>query len=733
MPETLKPVPLEQALLATRESMAVKRELAQLLTSEITGPESVITHEADLGTFKLDTAFTFRLGRVSGETVFHFEDINVTRGEGAPPFEATAKVLQSGENAITLVTTGGGAEFSVDARGVGRVIEHGVGRQDDDRPRKRVYIWRFRTVAQRQMVGWYDPPLLLRTESEVVISTLFGGHSDYRFLEALASGTETVHDYSRHYRRDEEGRYLTDERGECVPDEARGARAEIWIDYVADTGDGWNPTYGVAYHLAQRTLALRDPEGGGEHLTERGDLLIFGGDQVYPTASRKQYKQRLVEPYRTALRYSEPPSPEVFAIPGNHDWYDSLVSFTRLFCSRRWFNGWLSPQRRSYFALKLPQKWWLLGIDIQLSSDLDHAQVEFFERVARKMEEGDRIILCTAEPHWLRAKAFQKYGEEYNESNLAFLENNVLGKRVSVFLAGDQHYYMRHESKDGTQKIVSGGGGAFLNPTHSEGAGELRGGFKLKSSFPDEPTSRRLTWRNLLFPYLNPRFGFLPAAGYFLLSWSVMADIGGYGLGDIGAALGTTLRTALPQAGAVFWILFLLVGFVAFNHTKATAYRWTAGLLHGAGHILTAFLIGWGATYFTVSVLGLPFQSPTQLLISALLIFAGGWVAGSLLAGAFLLISLNVFGQLPDAAFSALRIEDWKNFLRIRIDREGRLTIYPVGIRRVPRDWKRRPEGAAGPELVPDDPRATGPELIEPPVVIRHQADPPLSPRGQSR
>jgi Calcineurin-like phosphoesterase len=721
MPESLKPVPLEKALLATRESMAVKRELAHLLTSRLTGPESVITHEADLGTFRLGTRFTFRLAGVSGETVLHFEDLNVTLAPGDPPFEAAARVPRSGENAITLVTSGGGAgaSFTVEAGGVGRVIEHEVGGGDGEAGR-RVYIWRFRAVAQKRMVGWYDPPLLLRTESEVIVSTLFGGHSDYRFLEALASGTETIHDYSRHYLRDADGRYLTDAQGEHVPDEARAARDEIWIDYVADTGDGWNPTYAVAYHLARPALDLNGA-GGETHRTRRGDLLVFGGDQVYPSASRKQYKQRLVEPFRTALRYSDQPSPEVFAIPGNHDWYDSLVNFTRLFCSRRWFNGWLSPQRRSYFALKLPHGWWLLGIDVQLTSDLDPAQIEFFAGVARRMGEGDRIILCTAEPHWLQTKVFEKYGEEYNESNLAFLENNVLGKRVSLFLAGDLHYYQRHESDDGTQKIVSGGGGAFLSPTHSADVAELRGGFRLKSNFPDERTSRRLTWRNLLFPYLNPRFGFLTAILYFLMSWEVMADIGRYGLGEIGPAFGATVRLALLHAGAVFWILFILGGFVAFTNSKSKLYRWAGGLLHGGAHLGAAFLIGWGATYLTVTTLGLEFQSPPQLLLAAALIFAGGWVAGSLLVGVFLLVSLNAFGCLQNSAFSSLRIEDWKNFLRIKIDRQGRLTVYPVGIRRVPRRWKRRAAGAEGPELVPDDPRATEPELIEPPVLLKHR------------
>ncbi|MGA9996349.1 MAG: metallophosphoesterase [Pyrinomonadaceae bacterium] len=720
----MKPVPLEKALLATRESMAVKRELAHLLTAQVTDQKSVITYETDLGTFKLGTEFTFHVDDVLGETVLHFEDLNITLKKGDPAVRITANVPNSGENAITLVTTCNEdkqwhVKFTVDARGVGRIIEHDGGDRVESEPSQRVFIWRFRTVAQLPMVGWYDPPLLLQTESEVIVSTLFGGHSDYRLLEALSADANPIHDFTGYYAEDIDGQYLTDEKGHYVKDEIRKPREEIWIDYVGDTGDGWNSTYGVAYYLVQPKLSV-SVAGGNLFQTERGNVLIFGGDQVYPTASRKQYKQRLVEPYRTALRYSEPPSPEVFAIPGNHDWYDSLVSFTRLFCSRRWFNGWRAAQRRSYFALKLPHKWWLLGLDVQLNSDIDHAQIEYFEGVAREMEEGDQIILCTAEPHWLQARAFERYGPEYNESNLAFLENNVLGKRVSLFLAGDFHYYRRHESNDGTQKIVAGGGGAFLSPTHAEDFGELRGGFKLKATFPDEATSRRLTWRNLFFLYYNPRFGFLTAILYFLTSWEVMADIGHYGLHDIGLAFGTTARLALIHAGSVFWILLMLAGFVAFTYTKSKLYQWIAGTLHGCVHLLAAFIIGWSATYFTVSVLGLSFQSPLQLLIAAIIIFTGGWVVGSLLVGVFLLVSLNVFGCLQNSAYSSLRIEDWKHFLRIKIESNGNLTIFPIGIHRVPRDWKRRPIGGTGPELVPDDPRATSPELIEPPIVLKH-------------
>ncbi len=635
MTEELKPVPIDKALLATRESMAVKRELAHLLTAQITDKENTITFEADLGTFFVGTKFNFSLGDVRNQTVLLFEDLKLTVQPGDPLLQATFQIPASGENAITVVTDCDGdsqwhLKLAVEARGVGRVIDQNGGGRDRDRPRKRVFIWRLRAVAQRRMVGWYDPPLLLRTESEVIVSTLFGGHSDYRLLEALASASNETYDYTGYYREDQNGKYLTDEKGQYIKAESKPTRDEIWIDYVADIGDGWNSTYGVAYYLALPRLKLKDPNEQTEYQTERGSVLVFGGDEVYPSANRKQYKQRTVEPYRTALRYSQAPHPDVFAIPGNHDWYDSLVSFSRLFCARRWFNGWRTPQQRSYFALKLPHGWWLLGIDVQLKSDLDHAQIAYFTEVAKQINDEDRVILCTAEPHWLQTKVFEKYGPGYSESNLAFLENNVLGKRVSVFLSGDLHYYRHHESADGTQKIVSGGGGAFLNATHAEDVDELKGGFKLKSSYPDETKSRRLAWRNLLFLYYNPRFGFLTGILYFLTSWAVMANIGHLGIHEIGQAFTTTVRTGLLQASAVFWILFILAGFVAFTYTKSKLYQWIAGLMHGFLHLIAVFLIGWGATYFTVTVLGLPFQSPLQLLLAAILIFVGGWVAGSL-------------------------------------------------------------------------------------------------------
>ena len=142
--------------------------------------------------------------------------------------------------------------------------------------------------------------------------------------------------------------------------------------------------------------------------------------------------------------------------------------------------------------------------------------------------------------------------------------------------------------------------------------------------------------------------------------------------------------------------------------------------MHAALQIAATFFVGWGASYFAMTTLGLPYLIPEQLLLTGSLIFVGGWLAGSLLLGLYLLISLNVFGRHLYEAFSSLRIEDWKHFLRLHIDEAGRLTIFPIGIRRVPREWKESPQDI-GPRFESDDPRATPPELIEAPVILRHR------------
>jgi hypothetical protein len=74
-----------------------------------------------------------------------------------------------------------------------------------------------------------------------------------------------------------------------------------------------------------------------------------------------------------------------------------------------------------------------------------------------------------------------------------------------------------------------------------------------------------------------------------------------------------------------------------------------------------------------------------------------------------------------DEASSSLSCEDFKNFLRIHVSREG-ITIYPIGIKSVIKNWKQEGSGeklqftsqpSAG--KIPDH------SLIHPPIFIKNR------------
>jgi hypothetical protein len=609
----------------------------------------------------------------------------------------------------------------------------------------------------------------------VAISTIFGRHSDRRLVEAMASGEvkEKFYDYTCYY--------IDDGQDHCEPDKTQ-PRDSIWIDYVSDVGDGWNSTYAIACQLAKTGLTFAYKDLAGKECqaeTHRGDVLIFGGDEAYPTASRKEYNERLLGPYETALRYTGDPHPHVFAIPGNHDWYDSLVSFTRLFTSRRWFAGWRTRQSRSYFALKLPHNWWLLGTDVQLGSDIDRPQVAYFQSLGKEMQEETEktgkpasVILCHAEPHWIRAAQYAGMDPNYSESNLRLLEKR-LGKDVAVFIAGDLHHYRRHEALDqSTQKITAGGGGAFLHPTHvgilgkkldsivERGLDEQSAGarsdekrrdqkqieprrdriFALKACFPPEAVSRKICWRNLIFPYLTGNaswtFGFVTAVLYLLTTLSVVARIDDANIQTVrftlGSITGTAIYTLINSPATLFFVTVTVVGFLFFTDTHSLRYRIIMGGVHALAHVLAAFTVALLCVSFVASIStpdswrlpipwggGYHFDIDTRMLLASLMILIGGYVIGPLIMGLYLLISMNVFGRHSNEAFSSLAIPDWKNFLRLHIDKTGNLTIYPIGIKRVPRRWEPCGADETGPELVSNDRRATAPALIEPPIVMK--------------
>jgi hypothetical protein len=65
-----------------------------------------------------------------------------------------------------------------------------------------------------------------------------------------------------------------------------------------------------------------------------------------------------------------------------------------------------------------------------------------------------------------------------------------------------------------------------------------------------------------------------------------------------------------------------------------------------------------------------------------------GAIAGSFILGVYLFASVRIFGRHSTEAFSSLRIQDFKEWVRLRIDAAGALTIFAIAIDRVPRRWR---------------------------------------------
>lgn len=569
------------------------------------------------------------------------------------------------------------------------------------------------TWVPQGMTRWFDPVQLIRTGIRALLSGVFGAYADQRETQAaLAHGAlPTIHDYS--------------------------SPTEFWIDFAADLGDGFDATYSVAWLLGQERLAgdvLPEHPRHRELLaaTQRGHVLVLGGDQVYPTASRTQYENRFSGPFEAALPWVDEPSrPHLFSIPGNHDWYDGLTSFMRLFCQRRSLGAWKTRQTRSYFAMQLPHRWWLLGIDIQLASDIDQPQLDYFAEVAASMQPGDQVILCTAQPSWVEE------GDTSNAyRNLLFFERTILCPRqakLMLTLTGDLHHYARYSDSTGERhKITAGGGGAYLYGTHrlpdtieltkvdpresGKGAGAETKTYRRGPVYPEKAVSRRLRAGALLLGFKNPSFVLALGLIYILCGWllqsasqgsllvqstagadapmnALMAWLSMQPLARVGDVLGVLLEIMVQVPALMVIAVLLVFGLYQFCSPDPGRPAWLQwiGAVHGLAHLALVLLLTWWFAHINGS-LGL--QAPGHLrlwmqggLYIVEMIVIGGPL-GALLFSLALLPGVNF-----NEAFSSQHIEHYKNFVRMHVQPDGSLTIYPVGIHRVAR-WSLDPKAS---------------------------------------
>lgn len=234
------------------------------------------------------------------------------------------------------------------------------------------------------------------------------------------------------------------------------SKTEFWFDYLADAGDGTRAMYSIAYLALSSVWTKLDPtttllpateserkvstiNDGTEpfsFLLPRGEFLFIGGDTSYHEADYMTLFNRIQHPFnyayedlraRNLISDSEERRP-IFAIPGNHDYYDQLDGFRRQFRKPVRKEGPFPPkkgtggnaqltvagfkrvQEASYVAIRLPFGWRLWGLDTESPSDrsersdqnLDVRQEDFFTRIETgadgKYHPPAKLILATCSP-----------------------------------------------------------------------------------------------------------------------------------------------------------------------------------------------------------------------------------------------------------------------------------------------------------------------------------------------
>ncbi|MFI8192290.1 metallophosphoesterase family protein [Streptomyces sp. NPDC085946] len=252
---------------------------------------------------------------------------------------------------------------------------------------------------------------------------------------------------------------------------------------IGDPGEGDDPQYAVVPGL----------------LTAGGDtsFAVIASDVIYPVGSADDYGPKFFRPYR------DYPAP-VYAVPGNHDWYEDLGGFMRVFCddapplppgpaprplTRAWLRSllWHRPDpadgRHLSEARKLrsapaqqavqPGPYWaidagpvrIVGIDTGLLGTVDAEQGAWLREVSR----GPRPkILITGSPLYVDGRH-----EPCPVEGGGTVDDIVRdpAHRYIAAIGGDIHNYQRYPVTlaDGRvlQYVVAGGGGAFTHATHT--------------------------------------------------------------------------------------------------------------------------------------------------------------------------------------------------------------------------------------------------------------------------
>ena len=349
------------------------------------------------------------------------------------------------------------------------------------------------------MVGWYDPRVLMQSAYQVAISNIFGRHSDTRLIEALASQPQNEFDYS-------------------------DSSGDFWFDYVADIGDGWNSTYAIADAWRSPTLELSSITDGREvtqprpraRVRRRRGLSLSDAQRIR-SAHREPVPPRLRRP-RAARRVRHPRQSRLVRQPGRVLAH-LLPSGARL---RRLHDAPDAQLLRAEAARATGGCWPSTCSSARISTN---RRCSTSRRSPRSMDDAARLIFCVPEPRWILEDAYPRHSsyEEAVEHALPRGEGiQAQGARVPhrrpAFLQAP-----RERGRACRRSPPAAAARSCIRRTRPLPA-KLRNGFEQRAVYPDEKTSRRLAWRNFLFPFINPKAGWLYAFLYAMSAWLASAQ-----------------------------------------------------------------------------------------------------------------------------------------------------------------------------------------------------------------
>lgn len=217
-------------------------------------------------------------------------------------------------------------------------------------------------------------------------------------------------------------------------------------------------------------------------------FVVVSSDVVYPTGAMRHYEHNFWLPFMGTTK-------PVYAIPGNHDWYDALEGFNATFLTpdaarvamrarvevdrritstterqierliaqasrlREEYRVPTQQQRAPFFQVQT-KSFALFALDTGVARRLD-AKQEQWVRAAIQAAKGKFKMAILGHPVYAGGVNTAEGDEEFTALYQLLRDNDV-----AVVMAGDTHdleYYAERDSGRTMHHFVNGGGGAYLS------------------------------------------------------------------------------------------------------------------------------------------------------------------------------------------------------------------------------------------------------------------------------